>query len=62
MKDFWVSSGHHLLDRGSDGGLHVTDEFIKLYLARPELLPPPDALPDPLETASTASANVSLRE
>jgi hypothetical protein len=43
MKDFWISSGHHLLDRGTDGGLHVTDEFIKLYLARPELLPPPDA-------------------
>jgi hypothetical protein len=43
MKDFWISSGHHLLDRGSDGGLHVTDEFLKLYLARPELLPPPKA-------------------
>jgi hypothetical protein len=43
MNDFWISSGHHLLDRGPDGGLHVTDEFIKLYLARPELLPPPDA-------------------
>ncbi|HEX3341258.1 MAG TPA: DUF6352 family protein [Pseudolabrys sp.] len=43
MKDFWISSGHHLLDRGEDGGLHITDEFLKLYLARPELLPPPEA-------------------
>jgi len=43
MNDFWISSGHHLLDRGRAGGLHVTDEFLKLYLARPELLPPPDA-------------------
>jgi Family of unknown function (DUF6352) len=43
MSDFWISSGHHLLDRGREGGLHVTDEFLKLYLARPELLPPPDA-------------------
>ncbi|HVI12062.1 MAG TPA: DUF6352 family protein [Pseudolabrys sp.] len=43
MKDFWVSSGHHLLDRGSDGGLHITDEFLKLYLARPELIPPAEA-------------------
>ena len=43
MNDFWISSGHHLLDRGEDGGLHVTDEFLKLYLARPELLPPPEA-------------------
>lgn len=43
MKDFWISSGHHLLDRGSDGGLRVTDEFLKLYLARPELIPPAEA-------------------
>jgi hypothetical protein len=43
MNDFWISSGHHLLDRGREGGLHVTDEFLKLYLARPELLPPPNA-------------------
>lgn len=43
MNDFWISSGHHLLDRGEDGGLHVTDEFLKLYLARPELLPPLEA-------------------
>jgi hypothetical protein len=45
MNDFWISSGHHLLDRGEDGGLYVTDEFLKLYLARPELLPPPEACP-----------------
>ena len=43
MKDFWISSGHHLLDRVQGGGLRVTDEFLKLYLARPELLPPPAA-------------------
>jgi Family of unknown function (DUF6352) len=43
MNDFWISSGHHLLDRDEGGGLLVTDEFLKLYLARPELLPPPDA-------------------
>jgi Family of unknown function (DUF6352) len=43
MKDFWLSSGHHLLDRDEHGRLRVTDEFMKLYLARPELAPPPDA-------------------
>jgi hypothetical protein len=43
MRDFWISSGHHLLDRDKGGGLRVTDEFLKLYLARPELLPPQDA-------------------
>ncbi|HZS64143.1 MAG TPA: DUF6352 family protein [Xanthobacteraceae bacterium] len=43
MKDFWLSCGHHLLDRAAGGGLVVTDEFLKVYLARPELVPPPDA-------------------
>ena len=43
MKDFWLSCGHHLLDRDEGGGLVVTDEFLKVYLARPELIPPPDA-------------------
>jgi hypothetical protein len=43
MKDFWLSCGHHLLDRDDGGGLVVTDEFLKAYLARPELAPPPDA-------------------
>jgi hypothetical protein len=43
MKDFWLSCGHHLLDRGEGGGLVVTDEFLKAYLARPELNPPPEA-------------------
>lgn len=43
MKDFWISSGHHLLDRDEAGRLVATDPFLKAYLARPELLPPEDA-------------------
>ena len=43
MKDFWLACGHHLLDRDEGGGLVVTDEFLKVYLARPELAPPADA-------------------
>jgi hypothetical protein len=43
MKDFWISCGHHLLDRNDSGGLEVTDEFLKAYFARPELMPPDDA-------------------
>jgi hypothetical protein len=43
MTDFWLSSGHILLERGEHGGLVITDEFLKAYLARPELLPPEDA-------------------
>jgi len=43
MTDFWLSCGHHLLDRDEGGGLLVTDDFLKVYLARPELTPPPEA-------------------
>src|ERR1044072_5821328 len=42
-KDFWLSCGHHLLDRDAGGGLVVTDEFLKVYLARPEIVPPAEA-------------------
>jgi uncharacterized protein DUF6352 len=41
--DFWLSCGHHLLDRSDGGGLVVTDEYLKAYIARPELVPPPEA-------------------
>jgi Family of unknown function (DUF6352) len=44
-RDFWLSSGHHLLDRNAAGWLEITDEFLKAYLARPELVPPKDACP-----------------
>lgn len=43
MNDFWIACGHHLLDRNSSGGLVVTDEFLKAYFARRELMPPHDA-------------------
>jgi hypothetical protein len=43
MNDFWLSCGHHLLDRDAHGRLQVTDDFLKVYLARPELAPPPEA-------------------
>jgi hypothetical protein len=43
MREFWVSSGHHLLDRDEGGGLVVTDDFLKAYFARPEIAPPAEA-------------------
>ena len=43
--DFWLTCGHHLLDRDAAGRLLVTDEFLKVYLARAELIPPPEACP-----------------
>lgn len=43
MREFWVASGHHLTRRAEHGGLVATPELIMAYLARPELMPPPDA-------------------
>ncbi|HEX2555951.1 MAG TPA: DUF6352 family protein [Microvirga sp.] len=43
MREFWVSSGHHLTRRTEGGGLAVTDELLLAYLARPELMPPEEA-------------------
>jgi hypothetical protein len=43
--DFWVSSGHHLVDRNKAGGIAISDAFLQAYLARPELVPPDEACP-----------------
>lgn len=43
MNEFWVSSGHLLLDRSADGLLVLTDDFLRAFLARPELMPPEEA-------------------
>ncbi len=37
--DFWQHSGYHLLERAPDGHLLVTDDYLRLYYARPELAP-----------------------
>jgi hypothetical protein len=44
-RDFWLSCGHHLLDRDASGWLVATDEYLKAYFARAELAPPLDACP-----------------
>jgi hypothetical protein len=38
-QDFWRNSGFHLLERDGAGRLRVTDDFLRAYLARPELAP-----------------------
>lgn len=43
--NFWQSCGYHLLHKGDDGRLRVTDDYLRLYYGRPELAPPPDAEP-----------------
>ncbi len=45
MADFWRSSGFHLLRRDVAGRLAVTDDFLRAYLARPELRPNEEACP-----------------
>ena len=39
MADFWRSSGYNLLERGADGRLIVTDDYLRAYFTRPELAP-----------------------
>lgn len=39
MADFWPSCGYNLLRKGADGRLVVTDDYLRLYYARPELAP-----------------------
>ena len=43
MPEFWVASGHHLTRLNAAGRMLVTDELILAWLARPEVLPPPEA-------------------
>jgi len=43
MKEFWVASGHHLTRLDGAGRMVVTDELLLAWLARPEVVPPPDA-------------------
>lgn len=43
MPEFWVASGHHLTRLNAAGRMLVTDELLLAWLARPEILPPPEA-------------------
>lgn len=42
-RHFWRASGYDLLDRRDDGRLAITADFVRAYLGRPEMMPPPDA-------------------
>src|SRR5690242_15843467 len=42
-RDFWLSSGFRLLARDAGGHLAVTDDFLRAYLLRPEMLPGDDS-------------------
>src|SRR2546423_9650703 len=38
-REFWKSAGMHLLERGAEGWLHVTPDFLRAYYTRPEVHP-----------------------
>jgi Family of unknown function (DUF6352) len=42
-RQFWIASGHHLLDHDAAGYLVATADYWRVYLARPEIVPPADA-------------------
>lgn len=43
MREFWLTSGHLMLDRDAGGGLVMSEDLLKVYFMRPELAPPDDA-------------------
>jgi hypothetical protein len=43
MQELWPSSGFRLLRRNGIGKLVVTDDFLRAYLARPEVAPQPES-------------------
>jgi len=51
-RDFWRSSGFDLLRRDGSGHLAVTDDFLRAYLIRPEMLP----------TGDSCAAEIALHE
>jgi hypothetical protein len=55
--DFWRSSGFRLLRRDDRGHLAVTDDFLRAYLVRPEMLPTDESCP-----AETALHDALLAE
>lgn len=45
QRDFWLSSGVHLLARDGSGRLAVTEDFLRAYFLRPEMLPGEESCP-----------------
>ena len=37
--DFWLTSGWHLLDKNDEGHLVPTEDFMRAYFYRPEVVP-----------------------
>ena len=66
MRDFWQDSGYHLAARDADGQLVPSDDFLRAYLRRPEMLPPEEACDETgphvlLANPRSASARIAWR-
>jgi hypothetical protein len=48
VPDFWRSSGYHLLATDADGWLRASDDFLRAYMLRPELVPVEDSCAEEL--------------
>lgn len=57
MPDFWLSSGFHLLARDAAGRLAVTDDFLRAYIARPEIRPVEESCPQEIALHEALLAN-----
>lgn len=57
MPDFWMTSGYRLLTTAADGRLALTDDFLRSFLARPELAPIAESCPAELALHDTLLAN-----
>jgi uncharacterized protein DUF6352 len=60
VPDFWRSSGFRLLAQATDGTLSVTDDFLRSYLARPELAPVPESCDAELRLSDALTAEPAL--
>ena len=57
MQNFWPSSGFSQLQRNGRGWLQPTDDYLRLFLARPELAPVPESCPAELALHAALSTS-----
>lgn len=57
MTDFWRDSGFHLLRRDARGHLGVTDDFLRAYFLRPEVVPVAESCANELRLHESLLAN-----
>ena len=60
MQNFWPSSGFTLLQRNARGWLLPTDDYLRFFLARPELAPVPESCPAELALHAALLQSPSL--